>query len=141
MHMHGRTACDVSRMESHSSVPRDVHRYPTEGYHSMKHIPIALALALLCSCTPQSGGNYDATYQQQLDDYDRQTEQTQKQLDQTQELQDETERQLQRSKTQADRFDVLLDRWEEQADRQDKVLDVIERVLTRENAGDPSDNP
>ncbi|WP_182866022.1 hypothetical protein [Stieleria mannarensis] len=102
----------------------------------MKFLPIAVLFALLGSCSPQASNDYDAAYQKQLDDYDRQTEQTQQQLDQTQDMQDETERQLARSKTQADRYDALLDRWEQQADRHDKLLDLLESISSQNNSGD-----
>jgi septal ring factor EnvC (AmiA/AmiB activator) len=135
--------------------PEILNDYPTEIQHAVKYLPLALMLVLLCSCTPQSGGDYDATYQQQLDDYGRQTatterqleqtqrqlDQTQKQLDQSQEQQDETERQLQRSKVQADRVDAMLDRWEEQADRQDKIFDALERILSTRDTGGETAKP
>ncbi len=133
-----------SRVDMDTLLPpsADGSRYPTETRNTVKHFPLTLMLLLLTSCTPQSGGTYDAAYQKQLDDYDRQAaitarqiDQTQKQLDQTQKQQDETEVQLQRYKTHADRYEALLDRWEKQADRQDKVLDAMEIFFSKQKDG------
>jgi len=96
----------------------------------MRYVLLIFMLPVLCSCSSQSSNGVDATYQRQIDDFDRQTAETDRQLKRTQAQQDETERQLERAKQQADRFDALLDKWEHQAERQDRIFDGLDRLIS-----------
>jgi len=46
----------------------------------MRYVLLIFMLPVLCSCSSQSSNGVDATYQRQIDDFDRQTAETDRQL-------------------------------------------------------------
>jgi septal ring factor EnvC (AmiA/AmiB activator) len=96
----------------------------------MRYVLLIFMLPVFCSCSSESSNEVDATYQRQIDDFDRQTAETDRHLKRIQAQQDETERQLERAKQQADRVDALLDRWEHQAERQDRIFERLDRLIS-----------
>lgn len=86
--------------------------------------PWVVAIAALTGCQGRPTGTGDAEYvdeqwQEQVDTYNRQTEQMDKILAQQ-------EAEMERMTKQADRVDKLLTKQEEQAKRWDAILDAEE---------------
>lgn len=92
---------------------------------------IILVMCMFAGCNDRSNVGYDSDYEQQLETYNRQSEETDTQLEWTNRQLEASEANIKKLQEQNDRYDRILEKWEAQAERQDKILDAMERIVEK----------